>query len=303
MGGPGSGVWYLGLGVCSSFCGGSHARGLKRDYWQDDPPDSAANLSEATELARSGRLREYSPRTVPFYRCSEVTELVKYTMVVARPSLPAPPSRLQTPPAHLNPPRLHPDAILTCPHPSPGAPHHLQHLPASASSLLALASLLHIPVLCFQHLLSTLQKNSTASFVNLQTNVLEPQIYVTSSPSSFGLFYSLCSLLHTPALCFQHFLSTLQKNPACRAGRDTAWFAKLNPMSSNLKSRTLRPHFLSLRLFCSLCSLLHTPALCFQHLLSTLQKNATAWFANLNLSGLALAGSAQKSQQLPGRGC
>jgi hypothetical protein len=53
-------------------------------------------------------------------------------------------------------------------------------------------------------------------------------------------------------------------------------------MPSTVKSRTssLRPS--SFALFCALCSLLHTPALCFQHLLSTLQKTA------LRTSGLPL---------------
>jgi hypothetical protein len=75
-----------------------------------------------------------------------------------------------------------------------------------------------------------------------ESNVLEPQIS-NLERSSFAL---LCSLLSSLSLLsFAHsrsLFSTLSvyiaKKRLPAEGMDTAWFANLNPMSSNLKSRT-----------------------------------------------------------------
>jgi hypothetical protein len=164
---------------------------------------------------------------------------------------------------------------LTCPHFSPRAPHHFQRHPASVRSLLALASLLHIPVLCFQHLLSTLQKNdmhgSPAQFQYPRTSIsnLEPPVFLFAHSSSLlRLFWAV--VLFVFNIFYLHCKKT------------TCMVHQLN--SNVLDPSTLEPRAFLFGLFCSLCTLLRIPALCFQHLLSTLQKDDTAWFANLNVN-------------------
>jgi hypothetical protein len=82
-------------------------------------------------------------------------------------------------------------------------------------------------------------------------------LFSRSSSLFLGLFWSLCSILHTRVLCFQHLLSTLQKN-AClpKAGHCICSPTQIQcPQTSNLEPRASGPVWLSFALFAVFCTL------------------------------------------------
>jgi hypothetical protein len=171
---------------------------------------------------------------------------------------------------------LRPRAVLDLPATSRQEPS-LFSAPSSLlyALFLSLCSLLHAPALCFQHLLSTLQKNAAGRgqciFHHLKFNSSNLQRRLLAA--SCRLFALFCALV--PFVFNIFYLHCKKRLPAARRGTGMSRIFRLRPRAS--QSSSLRAPCALFRSFTrrgGLCSLLRTRALCFQHLLSTLQKNA-----------------------------